>query len=129
ELLYADPQFFQVHKPTRSGFPILFPFPNRIRDGRYTWHGKEYRLPTNDPSGKNAIHGFVCQRPWRVIAEGSDDQAAWVTGEFIGSRDGPDTLELWPADYCIRLTHRLLYQRLDVEAEIINPGSIDLPFG
>ena len=71
EVLYADPKFFQEHKPTRSGFPILFPFPNRIRDGRFTWNGKEYRLPTNDPSGKNAIHGFVCQEAvGRVVGQG-----------------------------------------------------------
>src|SRR5437868_12662155 len=30
ELLYRNPQFFSERKPTRSGFPILFPFPNRI---------------------------------------------------------------------------------------------------
>src|SRR5262249_6751286 len=35
DLLYADPQLFQGAKPTRSGIPILFPFPNRIRDGRF----------------------------------------------------------------------------------------------
>src|SRR5260370_15203798 len=60
ELLYSDPQFFHGAKPTRSGIPVLFPFPNRIRDGRFTWAGKEYRLPLHDPSGKNAIHGFAC---------------------------------------------------------------------
>ena len=129
ELLYADPKFFQEHKPTRSGFPILFPFPNRIRDGRFLWDGKEYKLPTNDPSGKNAIHGFVCQRPWRVVAQGADAQAAWVTGEFVGSKDAPQTLDLWPADYRIAVTHRLERNKLEVRAEVSNPGKIDLPWG
>src|SRR5438552_3379996 len=63
ELLYRSPQFFTENKPTRSGFPILFPFPNRIRDGRFTWEGKSYELPTNDPASKNAIHGFTPMRP------------------------------------------------------------------
>ena len=31
-------------KPTRSGFPILFPFPNRIRDGKFDWQGNTYQL-------------------------------------------------------------------------------------
>src|SRR5262249_31137198 len=53
DLLYADPELFHGGKPTRSGIPILFPFPNRIRDGRFSWQGKEYHLPANDPSGKN----------------------------------------------------------------------------
>src|SRR5262245_41171988 len=60
ELLYADPKILEEKKPTRSGIPILFPFPNRIRAGRFNWAGKEYRLPTTDSTGKNAIHGFVC---------------------------------------------------------------------
>src|SRR5579871_4129739 len=56
DLLYADPQLFQNPVPTRSGFPVLFPFPNRIRNGRFTWQGKDYQLPLNDPSHRNAIH-------------------------------------------------------------------------
>jgi aldose 1-epimerase len=51
---------------------VLFPFPNRIRDGRFTWDGREYRLPPNDPAMKNAIHGFACRRPWRVVDQGAD---------------------------------------------------------
>jgi aldose 1-epimerase len=129
ELLYADPKFFAENRPTRSGFPILFPFPNRIRDGRFTWEGKEFRLPTNDPSGKNAIHGFVCRRPWRVVDQGADGQAAWVKGEFIGSKDAPDTLELWPADYRIAVTHRFTGNGLEVLAEVSNPDKEDLPWG
>ena len=35
-------------KPTSYGIPILFPFPNRIRDGRFSWEGKDYQLPGTD---------------------------------------------------------------------------------
>jgi aldose 1-epimerase len=129
ELLYAAPNYFEENKPTRSGFPILFPFPNRIRGGRFTWNGKDYQLPTKDPSGKNAIHGFVCHRPWRVVAQGADGGAAWVTGNFVGSKDAPDTLDLWPADYSITVTYRLGSNKLEVLAEVANPGQTDLPFG
>src|SRR5688572_28942297 len=72
EVLYAGPTFFEDQRPTRGGFPILFPFPNRIRDGRFAWNGEKYALPTNDPSGKNAIHGFACRKPWRVVDLGED---------------------------------------------------------
>jgi aldose 1-epimerase len=129
DLLYADPQFFQGAKPTRSGIPILFPFPNRIRAGRFIWAGHEFRLPLNDSTMTNAIHGFACRRPWRVVEEGSDAGAAWVTGEFRGSIDAPDCTAFWPADYLIRITVRLEKHLLRIAAVVRNPDNIPLPFG
>jgi aldose 1-epimerase len=129
DLLYADPQFLQGGSPTRTGIPILFPFPNRIRDGRFTWVDEEYSLPRNDPAKKNAIHGFACRRPWRVVERGDDAESAWVTGEFIGSRDARDCRSLWPADYSIRVTYRLQAGKLRMEATVSNPDRVPLPFG
>jgi aldose 1-epimerase len=129
DVLYADPEFFGSGKPTRTGVPILFPFPNRIRDGRFTWEGKEYRLPLNDPAGKNAIHGFPVRKPWGVVAQGADSDSAWVTAEFVGSKDAPESAALWPADYVLRVTYRMRASALLVEAEVTNPDRVSLPFG
>jgi aldose 1-epimerase len=129
EMLYADPQFLEGSSPTRTGIPILFPFPNRIRDGRSSWEGKDYQLPINDPQKKNAIHGFVCRRPWRVVDQGGDDSSAWLTGEFLGSRDAPECRSLWPADYRILVTYCLNAGKLRIEATVDNPDRVGLPFG
>jgi aldose 1-epimerase len=129
DLLYADPQLFDNARPTRSGIPILFPFPNRIRGGRYRWDGKEYQLPINDSKGPNAIHGFACRLPWRVVGQGANDQAAWVEAEFRGSRDAPESASLWPSDYRLSITYRLASDRLRIEALVQNPGPAPLPFG
>ncbi len=129
DLLYADPALFGDGRPTRSGIPVLFPFPNRIRDGRFSWGGKDHRLPLNDPTQKNAIHGFACRHPWRVVGRGADASSAWATGEFQTGRDAPECLPLWPADHLIRVTHRLGGGLLRVEAEVVNPDSRPLPFG
>jgi aldose 1-epimerase len=129
ELLYADPQFLEGSSPTRTGIPILFPFPNRIRDGRFTWNGKDYQLPINDPQKKNAIHGFACQRPWRIVESGADVVSAWITGEFKGSLDAPDCRSLWPADYRLRITYRLAPGILRIETMVDNMDCVPLPFG
>jgi aldose 1-epimerase len=129
ELLYCDPGFFTDGRPTRSGIPVLFPFPNRIRAGRFTWDGKDYQLPLNDSTSKNAIHGFACRKPWRVVDEGADGSSAWVTGEFQCSLDAPESRPFWPADHRIRITYRLQVNRLRVEALVENPGPVALPFG
>ena len=129
DLLYADPALFTGGRPTRSGIPVLFPFPNRIRAGRFTWAGKEYQLPTDDPAKKNAIHGFACRHPWRVANQGSDEHSAWVSGVFRCSVDAPASRPLWPADHEIRLTVRLGAGLLRLEAEALNPDEVPLPFG
>lgn len=129
QLLYADPQLFANGRPTRSGIPILFPFPNRIRDGAFAWQGKSYQLPRNDAPGKNAIHGFPCRKPWRITERGADGAQAWVTGEFRGSVDAPETVSQWPSDYLIRITYRLQADRLKLEAQIENAGTASMPFG
>src|SRR5581483_6261279 len=129
DLLFAAAPFFDGRHATRGGFPILFPFPNRIRAGRFSWHGKEYQLPLNDPTEKNAIHGFACRKPWRVLSHGTDQHGAWITGEYHARRDAPETRSLWPADHRIRVTYRLGERRLRVEAVIDNPDSVLLPFG
>jgi aldose 1-epimerase len=129
DLLYRDPALFEGARPTRSGIPVLFPFPNRIRDGRFVWQGQPYQLPTNDPAGVNAIHGFACRRPWRIVAQGASHDSAWITGVFRCSVDDPASRPLWPADHEIRLTIRLGATTLRLEAEVFNPDSVPLPFG
>jgi aldose 1-epimerase len=116
-------------RPSRSGIPILVPFPNRIRDGRYTWEGKQYQLPINDSQQRNAIHGFVCQRPWRVIGAAASATGAWVKGIFQGSMDAPDCRSLWPADYVLEATYTLKGDTLRLDLVLANPDTKDLPFG
>jgi aldose 1-epimerase len=129
DLLFADESLLGPGgRPTRGGIPILFPFPNRIRDGRFTWDGKEYQLPLNGPGGRHAIHGFACRHSWRVVGQGADDGKAWLTGEFA-SADAPDSRGLWPADYRLRVTYLLFDRILRIVSEVDNPGPAALPFG
>lgn len=134
DLLYADPGLFDNPVPTRSGIPVLFPFPNRIRAGCFTWAGREFHLPLNDPAGKNAIHGFACRHPWRVVDRGADERSAWLCGEFQASREAPQARPLWPADYRLRLTYRLGRGEqgsvfLDLCSQVENIDAVPLPFG
>jgi aldose 1-epimerase len=129
EVLYSDPALFQGARPTRSGVPVLFPFPNRLRDGRFVWEDQDYQLPLNDPAQKNAAHGFACRVPWRVAGQGADGESAWLTGVFRCSIDAPQNRLMWPADHELRLTVRLGKGTLRLEATVHNPDRRPLPFG
>jgi len=129
DLLYVSPEWESNPVPTRSGNPVLFPFPNRICDGRFTWAGRDYQLPINGPGGKHAIHGFVCRKPWRAAGSKWTNHSAEFWAEFQGSIDAPESLAHWPADYRIRISVELSANSLTITALIANPDSKPLPWG
>ena len=45
---------------------LLVPWPNRIRDGAYTFDGHELQLPLTEPARHNASHGLVRWAAWTV---------------------------------------------------------------
>jgi aldose 1-epimerase len=47
------------------GAPLI-PWPNRLRDGRYSFDGSDYQLELSEPTKQNAIHGLLRWRSWRA---------------------------------------------------------------
>lgn len=129
DLLYAEPGFPKADsKATANGTPILVPFPNRIREGRFQYRDREYQLPINH--GDNAIHGLAVDQPWRVVGQDSSNGFASVKGEFQLSLDRPDCIDLWPADFRATCEYRLRGCILETHFEVTNVSDKDiLPFG
>lgn len=128
-VIHAADGFAEGSQPiSHSGIPLLFPYPNRIESGRYTWDGKDYELPPEvvgyEGSG-NAIHGFCLDRPWRVIAQTPSS----VTAVFRFSQDSPDRLPLWPTDGEIEICYSLNNACLRADITIRNPTDVPLPWG
>jgi aldose 1-epimerase len=114
-------------EPGRHGTPVLFPFPNRIRDGRFSFDGKTYQLPANN--GPNAIHGFAIKAPWDVVEHKATDQGATITGRYTISKQSPEMLDRWPTDAAIQIRYALTGRRLTLEATVSNPTDTELPYG
>ncbi len=112
-----------LRKPTSYGIPVLFPFPNRIRDGAFTFQGKRY-----EP--KPPRHGFVRDKAWRVVGSGASDHlGAWITSE-IKAEDYPgDILDHFPFPFTLEMTHRLKDAALELHVVATNTGSSDMPVG
>ena len=45
---------------------LLMPWPNRIRDGRYTFGGRELQLALTEPKRSNASHGLARWAAWTL---------------------------------------------------------------
>lgn len=125
EMLWAAPGYEGGgERPSASGIPILFPFGGRIGGARYEFGGRQYELEPGDGLG-NAIHGFVLNRPWRVV----EQEAARVVGEFQASVDDPAILERWPTDFRIRVSYEVRGKKLLSEIRYENPSECVLPCG
>lgn len=127
EVLDSDPDFATTGAhPTRNGIPLLFPYPNRIRGGRFTWAGNEYDLTGVHQDGRgNAIHGLVFDRPWRVV----EQRGNRVTAQFQLSNDAPERKSLWPADFMIEVRYELHDAGLRCDIRVANPDHVPLPWG
>lgn len=125
EMLWAEEDYAGGgKKPSRSGIPLLFPFPGRIRGGVFKFEGKDYQLDLPDGLG-NAIHGSAMRHGWRIVHQANDT----LTGEFQPSVDASAALKRWTGDYRLRATYRVAGGRLEFEFEAKNVGDKPLPFG
>lgn len=124
ELLWAEADFSQGScAADASGIPLLFPFVGRIPSGCFDYHEQKYTLTSRDRPP--AIHGFVLDRPWRIV-EQTDNQ---VTGQFRLSVDAPERLNEWPADVQLTVTYSIVAGELQGRAVAQNLGSTVAPIG
>lgn len=126
-LVAADDFADHPSHPARSGTPILFPFPNRIRNGRYTFQGSTYQLHANN--GPNAIHGFAMDADWDVVEHGATADSAFLTGRYQISKQSPGSRDFWPADAVLQVRYSLSGRRLSMDVTVSNPSADDLPWG
>jgi aldose 1-epimerase len=100
ELLVTD-----APAPIDWGCYPMVPYAGRVREGRFTFADREYRLPRT--FGGHAIHGTAYVRRWEAESETS----------FV-TELGPD----WPFPGRVRQQIRLGADRLDLRLEIHSEG-------
>ncbi len=63
----------KFHLATNPYHPsaLLSPWVNRVRNGNYSFEGRNYQLPINEEKLGNAIHGLLARKPFSYQIEGS----------------------------------------------------------
>lgn len=111
-----------LKKPTNYGLPILFPYPNRIRDGAFTFQGRSFKVNPNR-------HGYVRDRPWNVLDAGASSEGAFVTADFDAADYPEAILEQFPFPFRIEVTYRLSDRAIQMNLRVDNLGESPLPWG
>lgn len=114
-------------RPTAFGNPILFPFPNRIRNGKWEFEGKTYQFD-KAPDSPTTIHGLLLTLPYNVDKhEANEDQAILVCS--LDSKDFPDVHRQFPFPFTIEITYILKDSILEMGISIENTGNGNMPMG
>lgn len=66
------PTFGEDRTPPAAAGIVLAPWPNRIRDGRWSHDGVDHQLAITEPALGNAIHGLLRFTEYRVVAQDRD---------------------------------------------------------
>ena len=105
--------------PASAG-QILAPWPNRIRDGAYTFEGRSHQLPLTEPARHNAIHGLVNWSRWRPAERSADS----VTLEYeLPAQIG------YPWWLSLRTRWSVSADGLRCDQEVVNNSPFNAPWG
>lgn len=105
--------------PFKAGCFALIPFANRIADGRFSFEGKNYAIPVNNPAEGMAIHGFSRGCLWQVTSGGN--------ATLILEQDFEQSGIPWR--YHARQEIDLSERGVTISLTVRNDGEIAMPFG
>lgn len=99
---------------------VLLPWPNRLRDGRYTFEGTEYQTAITEPRRMVALHGFSAWASWGLIRH--DPSSALLALPILPSPGYPFNLEC-----CVE--YQLDERGLQCTLQVTNVGASRAAFG
>jgi aldose 1-epimerase len=125
ELLQQPPTLAELAEQ-RTGTPILYPTPNRVRDGKMVFERRTFIFPPNNQN--NYIHGFARRRPWQTGSLTADARSARAELHLVWDESQPD-FALFPIRHRLTVTFILRRAGLRFAYRVDNLDSSRLPFG
>ncbi|WP_298762498.1 aldose 1-epimerase [uncultured Polaribacter sp.] len=103
---------------------ILFPFPGRIEDGKYTFKDKEYQVPCNDTENNNALHGVVFDKKFEFVSKEHQNEAMVLKLCYQPEKKESS----FPFLYKIDLIYTLSATSLTLKMQVTNLDNTNFPF-
>lgn len=105
---------------------VLFPFPNRLRDGKYSFEGKDYQFPINEKHNHNNLHGFLKEYTPEVEIKGADSNKPSIVSRYV--YDGTRDYYPFPAEVIVEYAFTSSAD-LEVTFTVNNTGKTSMPVG
>ena len=119
-LLREPPADGVLDNPYLYGMPILFPV-NRIENGRFTFEGREYVFPINEPNTGCHLHGALHETPF-ALSERSDNKAVFC---YTATSERPYLS--FPHSFEIRMEYALENDGLRHSVTVMNTSESNMP--
>ena len=124
ELKFQDRNLIEPYDGTDSTEhfrgDLLAPWPNRIRDGRYSIDNREFQLPINEKDRNNALHGLINGLNWRVRDK--------TTSEVVLTATLP-ACDFYPSTLQLLVRYQLNKDGLTWSLAAKNIGTEKAPYG
>ena len=115
--------FDLIEPNTRDGLyagKILAPWPNRIKDGKYSFSKKDYQLPINEVSKNNSLHGLVANCLWEVLFQSESK----VVLQYLLNQP-----EIYPGKLQLQVSYEIIEHGLEITVLSENVGELSAPYG
>lgn len=123
---YQDADELTNHHPFFSRSAKLFPFPNRLNLGQYSFNGKQFLLPANFPWSDHAVHGLLYNQAFDLMDSHADEVHAKVTLAF----ETPSLHQGFPFAFRLEVTYTIDNEGLlTCSTQVTNTGDCDFPMG
>ncbi len=121
---YTNPD--DLAKLSWSKSIVLYPFPNRLDGGKYSFEGKNYVFPINNAATGNAIHGLGKDKAHRVssIITAKHYASMTCTFEYDGSEDSYPFPFRFDIEFFISNGNAM-----EIKMTFANTGECNLPVG
>lgn len=119
----SNNEFNLIESNTREGLyagSVLAPWPNRIKDGRYSFNDEMFELPINEKSKNNALHGLVAHSDWQPVSSSGSS----ITLEHI-----LDMPKIYPGKLKLQIKYEFIDNYLEIKIDATNIGNKKAPYG
>lgn len=105
---------------------MLFPFPNRLKEGRYEWGGEAFEFPINDPQTNTALHGFGMDKNIELIGYEVGENDATAVCLYIYTGDNPS----YPFPFTFTAIFKIEFPgQFSMTLAFRNDGDLAIPAG
>ena len=105
---------------------LLFPFGNRVEDGKWRWKGVDYQFDINEIARNHALHGLVYNRSFEVVETSATSEQAFIYLRHKSEGNDSGFPFLYQVDVEYLLQKSL---GLTINTSVSNLGSASFPFG